>query len=921
MSNIVDEKFWQRAKDIVKQMTLEEKLGLLTTHHSEVKRLGLSDFHIGTEVARGFVGREKDEISTVFPQPVGLASTFDTDLMLQLGEIASNEARAYYNDDKKSCLCLWGPTIDPVRDPRWGRVEEAYGEDVFLAGELARAYTTGMAGDNGTYYKTIPTLKHFCANNNEQNRGSDDSCCTLRQKHEYYYAPFRNAVKNGGARSVMASYNKVNGVPSVCNTDLQNVLKDDWGLWFVVTDGGGFSQIYTSHHYTDSHSETLALSLKAGCDTMTDDETIVKNAALRALKENKITEQDIDKALENVIFARIKLGQLDNDCPFDSISKEIVDCEEYKNVDLRAALEQVCLLKNDGILPIKTAPKKIAVVGAMADENPMDWYTGISSGDKSVLQGIREEYPESVLSHDSLWDIVAIKAQNGKYLSVDENGNVAAIAEKVGESEMFELQKWGENWNCFFSVKYKKYLRLEGDGSIKLHDRQIYAWFTQETFNFFAVPESDKTVIEEFLFHRRLKCSDDGSISASPIKCERNDVLFTIETISTGESRAKVLAKENDLVFYCVGNHPLQVAKECYDRKTLALNIQPKMAVTLCEYNPSTVMTVVSSYPFAIVEENEKLPAILYTSHAGAHLGTAVARTLSGKNNPSAKLPLTWYASDNDLHDIKDYDIEKNEVTYMYFKGKPLYAFGHGLSYSSFEYGKLTLERQGGCVKASIDIKNTSERDGTEVVQIYYSVPTSQAKRPDKKLCGFARVFVRAGESTSAEIIIPDHALEIYDLRNGKMIVESGLYNFFAASASDDIRAQASLEIVGEPLGKRGATFEAQSFESSDKMRICYSKKLGRHYIKVVGWGGSATYGGVDLYGKSKIMLSAMASVNPCDLTADFGGEKATVRVTSTDSEEDFVKYTLDIPKNAENCDTITISTGDAAGLLDITIE
>ena len=195
--------FLSRARELLDKLTEEEKLGLLTTHHEAVERLGLGEFFIGTEVARGYVGREREKVSTVFPQPVGLASTFDKELMYKLGEIAGNEARAYYNADKKGGLALWGPTVDMVRNPLWGRTEEAYGEDVCLTGELSAAYTKGMAGVNDDgYYKTIPTLKHFCANNNEADRGSCSAYLTPRQRHEYYYAAFENAIRNGANQRI-----------------------------------------------------------------------------------------------------------------------------------------------------------------------------------------------------------------------------------------------------------------------------------------------------------------------------------------------------------------------------------------------------------------------------------------------------------------------------------------------------------------------------------------------------------------------------------------------------------------------------------------------------------------------------------------------------------------------------------------------
>ncbi|MBQ3915484.1 MAG: glycoside hydrolase family 3 C-terminal domain-containing protein, partial [Ruminococcus sp.] len=569
-----------------------------------------------------------------------------------------------------------GPTVDMERDPRWGRTEEAYGEDVCLAGEMTAAYTRGLAGDHPVYMKTIPALKHFCANNNEHNRGSCDAYLPPRLKHEYYYAAFRNAVVNGGARSVMTAYNEINGLPGMLNTDVRDILMNDWGIWFAVTDGGDFSQTLTYHHFFDSHAETFAQALKAGVGTMTDLASLSENAAKDALDRGLITTADLDEAVENLIFARLKLGHLAEDCPYDSITTDCVDSPEYRKVNLRAALEQVVLLKNDGTLPLKKSAGTIAVVGALADESLMDWYTGVYRDAVSAVEGVRRQFPESNVVTDSLWDRVAVKGANGKYLAVHEDGSASFDADSVSEYSTFELQDWGENWQNLYSPALRKYLRVSEDGSLRLHNRTIYDWFTRETLNLF--PTSEGVLIEEFLTHKRLTCGEDGKVSFTADRFVSPEKLFSIEVISSGRERAANIAEKADAVVYCVGNYPVQVAKECHDRKTLALNIQPGMALHLHSHNPNTVMALISSYPYSICQENEVLPAILYSTHAGAHLGTALAMVLSGDYNPAGRLAMTWYRSELDLPDIMNYDIESGGTTYMYFRGKPLYSFGYG---------------------------------------------------------------------------------------------------------------------------------------------------------------------------------------------------------------------------------------------------
>ncbi len=912
-TSVKHNEFVERTNKMVSALTLDEKLKLLTTHHNAVERLGISEFYIGSEVARGYVGRSEDVVSTVFPQPVGLASTFDKGLMHKLGEIAAEEARAYYNKDKKGGLALWGPTVDMVRDPRWGRCEEAYGEDVCLAGEMTAAYTLGMAGDDDTYMKTIPTLKHFCANNNEADRGTSNSYLPLRLKHEYYYAAFMNAVKYGGARSLMAAYNDINGIPAICNPELKTVVKDKWGLWFVVSDGGDFVQTVLHHKFCSEHSEAFALSLKAGCDTMTDEEAAVQAAARKALADGLITEKDIDNSLFNTLYARHCLGHFDENCPYNSISMDSVDNDNFKRINRRAAMEQVVLLKNNGMLPIKNKPSKIAAVGALADENLMDWYTGYSSGDIPVKQGLADEFKDSEIVYDSLWDYVSIKAANGKYLSAKENGDVVADADSVTEAELFELQDWGEGWKNLFSVKYKRYVRFS-DGSLKLHNRRIYDWFTRETF--FIKEYSGKYLIEEYLHTERLSCGEDGSIASVKTKAVKDGNLFEIEVRESGRSRAEKIAAECDLVVYCTGNYPVQSAKECYDRTTLEMNVQKGMAEYLYEKNGNTVMVIVSSYPYAVNSENEKLPAIIYTSHAGAYLGTAVAETLSGKNNPAARLPLTWYKSAEDLPDIMNYDIETAGTTYMYFGGTPLYHFGYGLSYSEFAYSGLSLKQSSDGIIVSVNVKNTSDTDGDEVVQIYFTVKNSAVTRPKKKLCGFERVHLKAGEENSVEIAIPRHILQIYDVRSGEMLTERGTYTFYAAKSSADIQLEGEIEIDGGSLSGRNGKFSADSFDSAEGVIIAYSGKLGKHSIKSTGWSASASYGGVDLNGKTTLEIWAQSMIKKEKITLDAGDKKIQLEVNVNDSMDDFTMYTADITGATGN--EVAVSFPENVSILDI---
>ncbi len=909
--------FLKRARELAAKLTDEEKLGMITTHQLPAERVGIGEFYIGTEVARGYVGRSEDKPSTVFPQPVGLAATFDCELMYSLGRIAGEEARAYYNEEKRGGLALWGPTVDMVRDPRWGRTEEAYGEDVMLAGELTAAYTLGMAGENSEgFYKTVPTLKHFCANNNERDRGSFDAYLPPRLKYEYYYAAFENAIRYGGARSVMAAYNEINGLPAIMDTELETLLKAEWGLWFVVSDGGDFSQNVTAHHYCDTYSEAYELSLKAGCDIMTDVEPLVKKAAQKALADGRITMADIDKTVVNTLYARLRLGQFDK-TEFDDIGREVIDCPAHREVNARAALEQMVLLKNDGLLPLKSGYGKIAVVGAMADESLMDWYTGYSTYRNSVLDGMRGRFGEVV--HDSLWDIVSLKAPNGRYLCAHEDGSVRADSETPEDGALFELQDWGENWCVLFSVKYKRYVRLFDDNTIRLHRRTIYDWFTRETFNLREY--CGRTIIEEFLDHRRLTSDDNGMLTVSEKRAVSEDMLWEIVTVSSGKDRAVKLARECDTVICCTGNYPVMTAKECYDRSTLALNVQAGMTQTLAAVNPRTVLMLVSSYPYAVCEESECAAAVLWSSHAGAELGRAAAAVISGDHSPAGRLPLTWYRSELDLPDIGCYDIASTGSTYMYFDGEPLYPFGHGLSYAKFAYGTPTLTQyEDGSLELSVEIENLSDIAADEVVQVYFRMDKSALSRPIKKLCGFERKHFEACEKAVVRINIPRHILRVYDVRAEKMIVEGGVYRFMVGASSADIRAEVTAEVGGESLSARGNSFPAESFDAAKGIRLTYSQKLRRCFVRCTAWSGELTYGGLETESPvTAVEVKGLSMNGVGSVSIKLGGSEAECELYPADSEDDFSVCRALFPEPVR-ADTLTVKIGSGCNISHITV-
>lgn len=914
---MIDKEFKDKAAEICSRLSIEDKIALICVIQKAIPDEDLEYFIVGSEIARGYVGRKEEHFSTVFPQPVGLAGTFDTQLMTELGEIAGNESRAYYNFDSSISPCMWGPTVDPERHPLWGRTEEGYGEDVCLIGAMSSAYTKAMAADNGEFVKTIPTLKHFAISNNETDRDSCNANVPLRLKHEYYYAAFMYAVKYGGVKSIMTSYNEINGIPAMCHPDIDAVLKKDWGIWFTVTDGCDFSQNLTAHKYCDTHAETLSESMKAGGDIVNDATSIIEEAARKALEQGLVTREELDHAVCNVLYARLKLGRAFKECPYNDITLDVLDDEKSSEINLKATRKQMVLLKNNGMLPIKRDTKKIAVLGAISDENFRDWYTGYFKNAVSALEGIRNEFSGSEIISDDLWDVVAIKNSEGKYLSIHVDGIIYADSNIPDKNCRFKLKKWGDNcWNLF-SETYGKYLAYK-DGTLKLSEDFIYNWYTSESFNFRNL-NGNEYIIEDFLLHRRMEYDKKGRITLEKNTPVLPKNTFTLEVISSGIERGKSIAAECDNVIICAGNDPIQHVKECYDRKTLSLGYQEDMALEIHSVNPNTVLAIISSFPYSVTRSDEKLPAIIYTTHAGPYLGTALAETLSGKNVPAGRIALTWYRSDIDLPDIKEYNIENSGITYMYFKGNPLYPFGYGLSYAEFRYKGVEVSvNENGAYTAYVTVENVSDIDSDEVVQLYYAVENSEATRPIKKLCGFSRVHIKAHSEMRVRIEILPEILQIYDVRREKFITETAIYKFMAGGNSAELTVYTEVEIVGESLGIRRNSFDSHTFDSSDEIQTLWSRKLKRYYIRTDEWSGTAVYCGIDYTGKSAVKLKISSVLGDKTLYLTIGKNRYTCDIKSTTAYDEFNEYK--IPIKAEGIGYMAVTISNGMGVLDVSV-
>ena len=877
--------FDERVKDLLSRLTIKEKAGLMSSHMAAVPRLDIGEWYVGVEVARGYVSRNPDEPTTVFPQPIGLSGTFDTELMEKAGLAAGKEARVLNKRHPSGHLMLWGPTVDLCRNSLWGRNEEGYGEDPFLTGEMSAAYTKGLADRHGEYYQSIPTLKHFCANNTENGRGTASSDVEPRTLNEYYYAAFERPITCGGAYSVMAAYNELSGVPAVINPDIQNVLKDKWGLGFVVTDGGDFSQNVVFHGYSTSHAETIALAIKNGTDVMTDCEDVVAASVLEAVKSGLVSEKDIDKALYNSMLARFRLGEFDEKHPFSDIDESVLDCDEHKKLNHRAALEQTVLLKNDGILPLDTN-KSVAVIGLNGNCNLMDWYTGYSSYNTTILDGVSGKF--AGVMYDNGCDRVVIKSElTGKYLGVADDDTVSAIYEKDDPRALFEKAEYGHDETTYRSLYNNRYIT---ENTCKCDSESTYRWYSQEIMK--PQKHGDKVLYRTY-FGKALGVDESGKLTLVKQFGLSDDKMFSEEIVSDGIRRAVKLAEKADYAIVCIGNDPMIVAREMYDRKTLALPAHDSaLARAVYDANNSCVLALVSSYPFAICEEQEYMPAIIYTTHAGPELGNAFAKVIGGEYSPAGRLAQTWYKSEYELAPIESYDIIENDMTYLYYKGKPLYPFGYGLSYAKFEYSDFDVRENGDVISVSLDVANVSETDSDEVVQIYFRMEDPSVKRPLKQLTAFTRVHIEGRQTQRVMFDISKSELRFYDVSRERFTIEQGRYTFMAGASSEDIRLTKTIDASGEKIPPRELCkgIPAKNYDGKYNTKMQYSKKLEMHYML----GGGLIYNNCVLGDATNIEIVCGSRVNGGKITVKYGGK------TLCEAE---VKPTVDITR----FDTVTV--------------
>lgn len=911
--------FEERAKDLLSRLTREEKVGMITSQLDDIPRLGIKKTHIGTEIARGVVNRDQKRETTILPQPWGMAAMFDDVLMEQVGDMAGDETRITHDmEERPSSLELFGPTIDMERDPRWGRNEEAYGEDPCLTGKMSAAYCRGLTGEDEKYLKTAPLLKHFYANNYENERQTTNANITPRLKHEYYLKAFEPAVREGRAPGLMTAYNCINGVEGVNNPDVSEICKKEWGMTFAVSDGGDFGQNVAAHRTYENHAQSMGDILGVGADMMLDSRSMVDPAVREALEKGYLTEENLDKAVYSTLLLRFKLGDFDEDHPYAHIDPAKLASPAHKALAVKAAKESVILLENRGMLPLTDDGKcTVAVVGPLANENYTCWYCGYAPNQTPVVKGFREKLGEDRVLFDEGFDRVRIRSEKtGKYLRIAENGAVYADADE-NTADLFERADWDFGAWTLRSVRTGKYL-TEGknffdetpqdenavtiDPGMNCTADVVFGWFVKELL---YAKEEDGVLYLDTWQHRAVAVNDENKLVAKAGSGDCPCKQFTLEVVSSGAERVAELAQRADHVIVCAGNQPLINAREEYDRPDIRLpKAQTALLNAAAAANESTLLYLVTGYPFAINKEKDTAKAVLCSTHLGPCLGHVAAATVFGENNPAGRTPTTWYRSVRDLPALDDYDIAKNHVTYLYFRGKPLYAFGYGLSYTTFAYSNLTVKQENGEVIATVNVQNTGALDGDEVVQLYMSLPDSLRVRPIHALKAFKRVHIQAGETVTVTLNFKIDDLAVWC--NGRKIytVESGVYKMEIGAASDDIRLTASVEIAGEAFPGRPGFFKQEAIDADDYSGVTFltDKRDGETYVEAKDFRSFLVYKNMDLTGCNAFECAMSAPSGDVEiLLADNKTGKVLGKAggTGTGSLTKFTSFTCDVAAEA----------------------
>ncbi len=689
-----------RAKELVSQMSLEEKMSQMLHHSPAIERLGIPKYCWWNEALHG-VARTGD--STMFPQAIGLGATFDEELIHDIADVISTEGRAKYNEfvkhedrDIYKGLTYWAPNINIFRDPRWGRGHETYGEDPYLTGQLGMAFVKGLQGDDPDNPKAAACAKHYAVHSGpEGDRHHFDAKVSDQDLYDTYLYAFKRLVKDAKVEAVMGAYNRINGEPA-CGSKrmLKDILRGQWGFeGHVVSDCWAIRDFHENHKVTGCEVESAALAVNNGCDLNCG---CTYEKLIYAYKAGLVKEETIDEAVTRLMEIRLRLGTIpERKSKYDDIPYEVVECKEHIELALDAAKDSFVLLKNDGLLPLnKKDYKSIAVIGPNSDSRRalIGNYEGLSSEYITVLEGIRQ---------------------------------------------------------------------VVGDDIRLFHAEGTHLW---------------------------------------------KDRIHVISEPKDGFAEAKIVAEHSDLVVMCLGLDASIEGEEGDEGNQFGSGDKPGLKLTGCQQElleeiakigKPVVLLVLSGSALDLswAQESNNVNAIMQCWYPGARGGRAIAEVLFGKASPGGKMPLTFYASDDDLPDFSDYSMENR--TYRYFKGTPLYPFGYGLGYSKIDYLFASIDKDKGAIgdtfKLKVDVKNTGKYTQHEAVQVYVTDLEASTRVPIRSLRKVKCLELEPGETKEVEFTLFARDFAIID-EKGKCIIEPGKFKISIGGQQPDDRSK---ELMG----------------------------------------------------------------------------------------------------------------------------
>ena len=810
----------RRAAALVSRMTLEEVTGQVVNNARAIPRLGLLQYDYWSEALHGV---NVNGPVTSFPQPIAMGCSWNEDLVHRVYTAVSDEARAFHNKTGYGLTFFSPATVNMgLRDPRWGRVNENFSEDPLLVQALGVQATFGMQGDHPKYLKTVSCAKHYICNDTDDDRDYADAAPDRRSFWEYYTRGFEACVKQGRVFSVMAAYSSLWGIPCPANHMLlTEILRKRWGFkGYVVSDCDAIGDIYQTHHYVQTGPEAAAAAIKAGSD-LNCGNTLSKYLG-QACQDKLVDEEAIRDALIRVLTGRFLLGEFDlpSDVPWTSLSLPILEGRRHRDLAREAARQSLVLLKNDGaLLPLnKDRLEKVAVIGPMASACHLGGYSGRATFLVSPDAGIAAALGASFYS-----DVVPA----GRYLSTSNfRGPVVAFSDD-GTQFLTNIRTndWAQYGPLDFTSKSSIEFELasDADGEIRVYldsfenapslTVSIPATGGMDAWKSISAPLQGITgshiiflrfsagIRNQFLNLKLFRIRPVTPATKSTTKITfapgctidepRNDALF---------KAAVKAAKEAEVAIVFVGDNRL-LSDEGHDRTFLHLpGAQHDLIKAVLAVNPRTAIVINTACPVAVNWEKDNVPALLCSFFGGEQQGNAIADALFGDYNPGGKLCSTWFRDIRQLPNFHDYDI-KHGRTYMYFRGAPLYPFGHGLSYTTFSYENLQITGTqllpNKAITLTIDVSNTGHVAGEEIIQFYVHTGDS-IQRPIRQLAGFRRVSLQPGEKQTVTFSLPhDHiALRYWDEEREQFAYEPGNVDLLIGSSSEDIRLRNHIALV-----------------------------------------------------------------------------------------------------------------------------